>query len=85
MRIARLSRGFRASGVRQWGVLAKSAGALFIRSYERGERVHLAMVSRGYAGTMPVVDEVNATRAQWAGAAALPLAALTVCLLGWAL
>jgi cobalt/nickel transport system permease protein len=85
MRIARLSRGFRASGVRQWGVLAKSAGALFIRSYERGERVHLAMVSRGYAGTMPVVDEVSATRAQWAGAAAFPLAALTVCLLGWAL
>ena len=40
--------------MRHWGVLAKSAGALFIRSYERGERVHLAMVSRGYTGTMPV-------------------------------
>lgn len=85
MRIARLSRGFRARGVRHWGVLAKSAGALFIRSYERGERVHLAMVSRGYTGTMPVIDEVNATRAQWTGAAALPLAALAVCLMGWAL
>jgi cobalt/nickel transport system permease protein len=85
MRIARLSRGFRARGVRQWGVLAKSAGALFIRSYERGERVHLAMVSRGYTGTMPVIDEVHATRAQWTGAAALPLAALAVCVLGWAL
>ncbi|NLU75766.1 cobalt ECF transporter T component CbiQ [Streptomyces sp. HNM0575] len=85
MRIARLSRGFRARGVRQWGVLAKSAGALFIRSYERGERVHLAMVSRGYTGTMPVIDEVTATRAQWTGAALLPLAALLVCLMGWAL
>jgi cobalt/nickel transport system permease protein len=85
MRVARLSRGFRATGVRQWGVLAKSAGALFIRSYERGERVHLAMVSRGYTGTMPVVHEAVATRAQWGGAAALPLAALAVCLLGWAL
>ena len=40
MRIARESRGFEASGLRHWGVLAKSAGALFIRSYERGERVH---------------------------------------------
>ncbi|MET9865439.1 cobalt ECF transporter T component CbiQ, partial [Streptomyces sp. NPDC006386] len=58
MRIARESRGFEAKGVRHWGVLAKSAGALFIRSYERGERVHLAMVSRGYAGSMPVIDEV---------------------------
>lgn len=85
MRIARLSRGFEARGVRQWGVLAKSAGALFIRSYERGERVHLAMVSRGYTGTMPVIDEVTATRAQWVRTALLPAAALCVCLAGWAL
>ncbi|MDI3417631.1 cobalt ECF transporter T component CbiQ [Streptomyces luteolus] len=83
MRIARESRGFAARGVRQWGVLAKSAGALFIRSYERGERVHLAMVSRGYAGSMPVIDEVTASRAQWSYALTLPLSALAVCLLGW--
>ncbi|MEU9982038.1 cobalt ECF transporter T component CbiQ [Streptomyces sp. NPDC050856] len=85
MSVARRSRGFEARGVRHWGVLAKSAGALFIRSYERGERVHLAMVSRGYAGAMPVIDEVTASRAQWSSAAALPLTALLVCLLGWTL
>ncbi|MFI9583972.1 cobalt ECF transporter T component CbiQ [Streptomyces sp. NPDC052236] len=85
MSIARRSRGFEATGVRHWGVLAKSAGALFIRSYERGERVHLAMVSRGYTGTMPVIDEVTASRAQWTYAAALPVTALAVCLLGWTL
>nr|WP_157166033.1 cobalt ECF transporter T component CbiQ [Streptomyces typhae] len=85
MRVARESRGFEARGVRHWGVLAKSAGALFIRSYERGERVHLAMVSRGYTGTMPVIDEVTASRAQWTYALALPLTALAVCLLGWTL
>ncbi|MFG2815450.1 cobalt ECF transporter T component CbiQ [Streptomyces sp. NPDC048410] len=83
MRIARESRGFEARGVRHWGVLAKSAGALFIRSYERGERVHLAMVSRGYAGSMPVIDEVTATRDQWLRALTLPCSALVVCLLGW--
>ncbi len=55
MRIARESRGFSARDVRHWPVLARSAGALFIRSYERGERVHLAMLSRGYTGTMPDV------------------------------
>ncbi|MCB5167946.1 cobalt ECF transporter T component CbiQ [Streptomyces bambusae] len=82
MSIARRSRGFEARGVRHWGVLAKTAGALFIRSYERGERVHLAMVSRGYTGTMPVIDDVTASRAQWAHAAALPAAALAVCLIG---
>ncbi|MGY0059024.1 cobalt ECF transporter T component CbiQ [Streptomyces sp. LZ34] len=85
MRIARQSRGFEARGVRHWGVLAKSAGALFIRSYERGERVHLAMISRGYAGAMPVIDDMTATRAQWLSAAALPLTALVVCLTGWML
>ncbi|MEU5394702.1 MULTISPECIES: cobalt ECF transporter T component CbiQ [Streptomyces] len=85
MRIARESRGFEAKGVKHWGVLAKSAGALFIRSYERGERVHLAMVSRGYAGSMPVIDEVTASPAQWSYALTLPCAALLVCLLGWSL
>ena len=53
MKIARESRGFTASNPRHWPVLARSAGALFIRSFERGERVHLAMLSRGYTGRMP--------------------------------
>ncbi|WP_323791569.1 cobalt ECF transporter T component CbiQ [Nocardioides sp.] len=54
MHVARVSRGFEARNPRHWPVLAKSFGALFIRSYERGERVHLAMLSRGYTGTMPL-------------------------------
>ena len=53
MHVARESRGFSARDPRQWPVIAKSAGVLFIRSYERGERVHLAMLSRGYDGRMP--------------------------------
>ena len=48
MRVALASRGFRARDPRHWPVIARSAGALFIRSYERGERVHLAMLSRGH-------------------------------------
>jgi cobalt/nickel transport system permease protein len=75
MRIARESRGFVARDLRQAPAVAKSAGALFIRSYERGERVHLAMLSRGYTGTMPVILDVAAGRAQWAAAATLPGAA----------
>ena len=56
MHVARESRGFSARDPRQWPVIAKSAGVLFIRSYERGERVHLAMLSRGYDGRMPRVS-----------------------------
>ena len=58
-------------------------GALFLRSYERGERVHLAMVSRGYEGRMPLLHDVGATTAQWTAAAALPLAAALVTLAAW--
>ena len=47
------SRGCDPRSPRHWPVLARSLGALFIRSYERGERVHLAMLSRGYTGTLP--------------------------------
>jgi cobalt/nickel transport system permease protein len=48
MRVALVSRGFTARDPRHWPVIARSVGALFIRSYERGERVHLAMLSRGH-------------------------------------
>ena len=53
MLVAMRSRGCDPRYPRHWPVLARSLGALFIRSYERGERVHLAMLSRGYTGTLP--------------------------------
>ena len=83
MRVARESRGFRGRDIRQARVVAHSAGALFIRSYERGERVHLAMLSRGYTGTMPAVHDVTADRGQWATAAALPALAVLVSAAAW--
>ena len=49
MRTAREARGFTARGPRSWGVLGKGVGALFVRAHARGERVHLAMLARGYA------------------------------------
>lgn len=59
MAVARASRGFEARNPLHWPVLARSVGALFIRSFERGERVHLAMVSRGYTGRMPNMNRVE--------------------------
>ncbi|MFI6293463.1 cobalt ECF transporter T component CbiQ [Nonomuraea sp. NPDC050790] len=78
MKVARESRGFEARNMRHIPVIARSAGALFIRSYERGERVHLAMLSRGYDGRMPVVQELPASARQWVTALALPGGALAV-------
>ncbi|GAA1919483.1 cobalt ECF transporter T component CbiQ [Nocardioides lentus] len=48
MMVAMRARGFDPRRPRHWPVLARSLGALFIRSYERGERVHLAMLARGH-------------------------------------
>ncbi len=54
MKTARAARGYSAPGLRQ---AASSTGpllaSLFLRSLERGERVHLAMMSRGYTGGVP--------------------------------
>jgi cobalt/nickel transport system permease protein len=83
MRVARLSRGYDPRWIWQARAVAATAGALFIRSYERGERVYLAMVSRGYAGSMPVLEDLAATRRQWLAALAVPAAAAVVALTAW--
>jgi cobalt/nickel transport system permease protein len=82
MRIARESRGAAASRIGHARAVATSAGALFVRSYERGERVYLAMASRGYAGTMPV-RSAAATARSWALCLLWPLAAAIVAVVAW--
>ncbi len=62
MRIARISRGHDPRFLWQVGATARGIGSLFIRSYERGERVHLAMVSRGWSGTMPEMTGSSSPR-----------------------
>jgi cobalt/nickel transport system permease protein len=83
MRIARMSRGHDPRWIWQARAVAASAGALFLRSYERGERVYLAMMSRGYTGQMPTSGEVAATPGAWAAALSLPVVGLAVCLVAW--
>lgn len=81
MRVAQEARGFRASSPRSWPVLATGLGALFVRSFERGERVHLALVSRGYDGRLPA-PQVGMAHS-WPIAAVLPTAALLILVGGW--
>ena len=64
--------------------LAASVGALFLRSYERGERVHLAMLSRGWTGAFPDTGAAPVARRSWATAAVLPTGGALVCAAAWA-
>lgn len=81
MRIARLSRGYDPRFLWQVKAFAVGVGSLFLRSYERGERVYLAMVSRGYVGRLPVLEERRAPRRDWMVAAALPLISVGIAVL----
>ena len=59
MRVARESRGYAGGRAGHLAAVAGGVGTLFVRSYERGERVQLAMASRGYVGRMPRLDELT--------------------------
>jgi cobalt/nickel transport system permease protein len=78
MKVARESRGFEAKGIQHWKILATVAAALFIRSYERGERIHLAMLSRGYDGELPQEARKKIAITQWLSALSLPVTALVI-------
>ena len=54
---ARRSRTFRRSGRLDWGLLTGLIGILFLRAFERGERVHAAMLARGWDGTIRSLDD----------------------------
>ena len=76
-RRAMTARGFDPRWLWQLGPIASGLGVLFIRSYERGERIHDAMRARGFVGTLPEIGHRHAPVASdWAFALALPGAAV---------
>jgi len=82
MRIARASRGDDPRWLWQGRGAAASVGALFVRSYERGERVHLAMISRGYSTSMPRLGD-DGTARHWALCLAPSIGAVALAVLAW--
>ncbi|WP_009632167.1 cobalt ECF transporter T component CbiQ [Synechocystis sp. PCC 7509] len=56
MRRAALSRNLMNSNRSIRLVVGNTIGALFIRTYERGNRIHQAMLSRGYQGIPPMEE-----------------------------
>jgi cobalt/nickel transport system permease protein len=81
-RQARSARPRQRTGVRrllwQGRVVGGMVGQLFLRSLERGERVHQAMLARGYRGHIYTLTPHAITRQDWLFAAAgvLTLAAI---------
>lgn len=63
MKQARDSRDFGGSRLRQLRTMGNMIGTLFIRSYERSERVYSAMVARGFDGQVRVLDTLRFKKA----------------------
>ena len=91
MRIARLSRGYDPRWIWQARAMASSAGTLFVRSFERGERIHVAMVARGFTGSLPEASDTGASgsaevgqrRRAWTVALLFPAVAAAAALTAW--
>jgi cobalt/nickel transport system permease protein len=77
MRTALIARAYRPRHMLQAGAVGRVATAMFLRSYRRGERVYLAMLARGYSGTMPATSALAFRRAD-----ALFLGAIAIGLIG---
>lgn len=72
MRLARVQRGDDPRWLWQARGTGRTVGALVVRTFERGERVHVAMLARGYDGRMPALDlSPAASPLSWVGAAGL--------------
>jgi cobalt/nickel transport system permease protein len=64
-RTSMAARGFEPRSVLDWKPVAVSAGALFIRSFERSERVHQAMLARGYDGSWHAAAQETIPASAW--------------------
>jgi cobalt/nickel transport system permease protein len=76
MRAALAARAYRPRHLGQVAALGRMVTGLFLRSYERGERVYLAMLARGYESTMPRLAVLAFRRVDTAFLAALALTLL---------
>jgi len=78
MRTAMLARGWEPKSRRSLRAAGSMAAALLVRAYERGERVHSAMLARGYDGTMPRLFPSESRPGDWSVGAAPAVLAIVV-------
>jgi len=83
MRRAQDSRNFGGSRRRQLKTIGNMIGTLFIRSYERGERVYAAMLSRGFDSQIRSLRQLSFHKADAYFGIAFGLALLSSAVIFW--
>ena len=79
MRLARAQRGDEARWLWQAQGIGRTLGVLAVRTFGRGERVHAAMLARGYDGRLPALELApRAGALAWPVALLAPVAAVAV-------
>jgi cobalt/nickel transport system permease protein len=82
MRAALAARGYRPRHALHAGPMGRVATAMFLRTYGRGERVHEAMLARGYRGAMPQLAPLSLRAADVAFVGAVLVALVPLRVLG---
>ncbi|UFP95848.1 cobalt ECF transporter T component CbiQ [Gloeobacter morelensis] len=72
-----------ARALLRWNILGNLLGALFLRTYGRGERTYLAMQARGFAGRFPETDARPWRPDEWLMTTATALFAVSTLALAW--
>jgi cobalt/nickel transport system permease protein len=73
MRTALAARAYRPRHALQVAAIGRVVIAMFLRTFDRGERVYVAMLARGYSGAMPRLDELALRRADGLFLLAVPV------------
>ena len=83
MRRARDSRNFGGSRLHQLRTIGNMIGTLFIRSYERGERIYAAMLSRGFDSNVRSLRQLSFKRVDAYFGVAFGLALIASAIIFW--
>jgi cobalt/nickel transport system permease protein len=85
MRRARDSRNFGGSRLHQLRTIGNMVGTLFIRSYERGERIYAAMLSRGFDSKVRSLRQLSFKRVDAYFGVAFGIALISSAIIFWQL
>ena len=83
MRQARDSRNFGGGRLRQLKTIGNMIGTLFMRSYERGERIYAAMLARGFDGEIHSLHQLNFKKADAYFGVAFGLVLISAVIMLW--